>query len=96
MSLEADIRAGQVILPDKPPPAMEAALSSFPLLTSYLAKEDNPILLANLLHWELQGMRRPSYINRIYGRYHKVINKRDFQYIYSILPEALWEKPKEL
>lgn len=62
------------------PPSQEIrlALSSTQNLAKFLQGKNKPFQLMPVLSYELRGRNRLSYIQRIYGRYHKLIRKRDF------------------
>lgn len=59
-------------------------LQSFPALTSHLQKCTMPEEVVPLLRLEIDGLKRPAYINRMYGRYRKLLPHRDYEYLYRI------------
>lgn len=85
MSLESDVTACKLVWLKDPTVVrtlVGEALTSFTNLTAFLAKCKTAKDTLPLLVHEIENQKRISYINRIYGRYHRLLSKRDFEFIY--------------
>lgn len=61
--------------------AMYMALLDFASLGKFLQSTESPDKILYLLRMELIQNNRPSYVSRIYGRYRKLLPKRDMEEI---------------
>lgn len=73
------------------------ALTNFYQLTKYLRQCTHPDEVLRVLKLELMAEARPSYIARIYGRYRKLLPRRDLELIdqWRALYDSKQEREKD-